>query len=119
MNRNIILLFMDMEGTLLSEETGKINREDFEMLLDQINELQKETNAQVKINLISPIQVELMADILDRIDSYIGGYNFKTKGHIDDIQGATATFTRNISEENRKKVNGLVDSLLLIPKILS
>ena len=34
MDKKIILLFMDLEGTLLSEETGKIREEDFKRLLN-------------------------------------------------------------------------------------
>ena len=36
MNKKTILFFMDLEGTLLSEETGKIREEDFKRLLDEI-----------------------------------------------------------------------------------
>ena len=99
MDKKTILLFMDLEGTLLSEETGKIRRDDFKRLLDEIDRLQRITGAQVSINLISPIQLDLMIGVVDRLNYYISSFNREKRSNIRDIQSATATFPREIIDE--------------------
>lgn len=70
-----ILLFSDLEGTILREADGKYDKEAMYNFLAQINKLQQLTGAEVKMHLVSPINMEQMEEMIDEIDSDIARYN--------------------------------------------
>ena len=76
MNKNKkILLFSDLEGTILKEEYGDYNKEDMYEFLAQIDRLQQLTGASVNIHLVSPIYRKQMENIIEQIDRDIMRYN--------------------------------------------
>lgn len=91
-NRKIILLFSDLEGTILNEKDGTYNDEDMYHFLEQIDKLQDITGARINIHLVSPIYLHEMQKIVDKIDRNINSYNRINKEHRDigEIEGATA-----------------------------
>ena len=82
MNKNIkILLFSDLEGTILKEEYGDYNKEDMYEFLAQIDRLQQLTGASVNIHLVSPIYRKQMENIIEQIDRDIMRYNMLHQEH--------------------------------------
>lgn len=70
-----ILLFSDLEGTILRENDGKYDKEAMYNFLSQIDKLQQLTDSDVHIHLVSPVQREQMEQIMDEIDDDIVRYN--------------------------------------------
>lgn len=70
-----VLLFSDLEGTILRELDGKYDKEAMYNFLVQIDRLQQLTGAEVHMHLVSPINMEQMEEIIDEIDSDIARYN--------------------------------------------
>ena len=88
----IILLFSDLEGTILRELDGKYSDEDMYMFLQQLDELQNLTNARVKLHLVSPVYKDQMEKIVEQIDKNIYSYNniHKQFNRINTIECAAA-----------------------------
>lgn len=98
----IILLFSDLEGTILRESDGQYDDADMYEFLKQIDELQTITGASVKLHLVSPVSQKIMQQILDKIDRNINSYNKINRSHKDiaEIECAGAyTDDKMISEE--------------------
>lgn len=89
----VILLFSDLEGTILREADGKYDDEAMYNFLSQIDRLQQLTNASVNIHLVSPVYKEMMEMIMDGIDKNIGSYNVihRNNRRIPFIEGGTST----------------------------
>lgn len=79
MKRKTILLYSDLEGTLLREKDGKYDEEELNEFLSQIDKLQQKTDAMVKIHLVSPIDETFMNDILFDLDKIVSNYNRTSK----------------------------------------
>lgn len=77
--RDTIYFFTDLEGTILRENDGKFDKEEFKKLLEQLAKLQESLNATVKINIVSPIYMDQMKELVDTFDSQIAEFN-KTAG---------------------------------------
>ena len=76
-----ILLFSDLEGTILREEDGKYDDEAMYNFLVQIDRLQQLTEAEVNLHLVSPIYQKQMEEIIDRIERRIVRYNLLHPDH--------------------------------------
>lgn len=92
MEKNIILLFSDLEGTILRELDGLYSDEDMEQFLSQIDKLQTLTNSQVKIHLVSPVYQKQMEEVMSKIDRNIIRYNrvHRDSREIQEIESAAA-----------------------------
>lgn len=90
MDNKIIMLFLDLEGTIIEEEYGKVKPENINKLLDSINELQQTTNLTVKTHIASPVSASSMNRILDELDYIIVKYNRKNGSNIKEIESAVA-----------------------------
>lgn len=90
--QKIILLFSDLEGTILRELDGQYSDEDMNAFLSQIDELQKLTEAEVHLHLVSPVYIKQMEQIMRKIDGNIAKYNLtnKVKKYIPPIESAAA-----------------------------
>ena len=75
MSEKIILIYSDLEGTILREEDGKFDEGEMHEFLAQIDRLQQQTNARVQIHLVSPIDETFMNMILKEMDREIRRYN--------------------------------------------
>lgn len=79
MEEKVILLFSDLEGTILGEENieskEKYKKETMQKFLAQIDRLQRLTGAEVHMHFVSPIYMEKMEEILEKIDDEIATYN--------------------------------------------
>lgn len=93
-----ILLFSDLEGTILREEDGKYDDEAMYNFLAQIDGLQQITDAEVNLHLVSPIYQKQMEEIIDKIDRNIVRYNILHRDHrrIPMIECGTFTPDRRI-----------------------
>lgn len=98
MNNKVILMFCDLEGTLLNEKKGTLDGRKLFKFLDQINNMQEITKSTVYLHLLSPIPLNIMENVLDKLDTYIARYNYEKHTYIRDIQGATASYPAGISE---------------------
>ena len=75
MSEKIVLIYSDLEGTILREEDGKFDKGEMHEFLSQIDILQQQTNARVQIHLVSPIDETFMNMILKEIDKEVSEYN--------------------------------------------
>ena len=96
-----ILLFSDLEGTILRESDGKYDKEDMYNFLEQIDRLQQLTGTKVNIHLVSPIYKEQMEEIIDMIDRDIVKYNIAHPDHdrIPRIECGTFSPDQRMCEE--------------------
>lgn len=99
MNNKAILMFCDLEGTLLNEKNGTLDVRKLFRFFDQINKIQQTTKSTVYLHLLSPIPLNIMSEVLDKLDTYIAKYNREKRTFIRDIQGATASYPAGISQE--------------------
>ena len=99
MNNKVILMFCDLEGTLLNEKNGTLDGRKLSRFLDQINKLQVTTTSTVYLHLLSPIPLNIMEKVLDKLDTYIAKYNRENRTFIRDIQGATASYPIGITQQ--------------------
>ncbi len=88
----VILLFSDLEGTILREEDGQFDPETMYQFLGQLEKLQELTGAKVNIHLVSPVYKNHMAEVMDKIDRTIIRYNklHEHKNDIECIEGGAA-----------------------------
>ena len=99
MNNKAILMFCDLEGTLLNEKNVTLDARKLFRFFDQINKIQQTTKSTVYLHLLSPIPLNIMNEVLDKLDTYIAKYNREKRTFIRDIQGATASYPAGISQE--------------------
>lgn len=99
MNNKAILMFCDLEGTLLNEKNGTLDARKLFRFFDQINKIQQTTKSTVYLHLLSPIPLNIMNEVLDKLDTYIAKYNREKRTFIRDIQGATASYPAGISQQ--------------------
>lgn len=95
-----ILLFSDLEGTILRESDGEYDKEAMYNFLAQIDRLQQLTGAEVHIHLVSPIYRKQMEEMMDKVDDDIVRYNILHRDHdrIPMIESGTFTPERGIYE---------------------
>lgn len=98
-NNKVILMFCDLEGTLLNEKNGTLDARKLFRFFDQINKIQQTTKSTVYMHLLSPIPLNIMEKVLDKLDTYIAKYNREKGTFIRDIQGATASYPAGISQQ--------------------
>lgn len=96
-----ILLFSDLEGTILRESDGKYDDEAMYNFLTQIDRLQQITGAEVNLHLVSPIYQKQMEEIIDKIDRNIIRYNMLHRDHhrIPEIECGTFTPDKRIASQ--------------------
>ena len=76
---NITVVFSDLEGTLLTEETGSFDPNKFQSLISNMHSLLTETSTELKFVIVSPIESRLMQPILEDLNSEFHKFN-KTNG---------------------------------------
>ncbi len=86
----IIMLFLDLEGTIIEEEQGQLKEQAFNNLLASLNELQKLRNASISMHIVSPVHAKFMEEILDRLDTLIVRYNIQNNTNIREVESAVA-----------------------------
>ena len=90
MSRKKILLFSDLEGTILNDN-GDFSDQDMLNFLSKLANLQSLLKAEVNIHLLSPIYEKDMKIIIDKIDSVIRQFNRNNKeNRLSSIEGAAA-----------------------------
>jgi len=62
--RKKILMFFDLEGTILRESDGQYDNEAMYNFLAQISRLQELTDAEVNLHLVSPVYQKQMEEIM-------------------------------------------------------
>ena len=89
--QKIIILYSDLEGTILRESDGEYDDADMYGFLSQLDKLQQLTNATVQMHIVSPIDQKSMTELLDKLDSSISAYRRLQKGRkLNFIEGAAA-----------------------------
>lgn len=110
-NKKDILLFLDLEGTLLSEKTGKFEQDDMLSLLGEIDKLEEITKAKVHIGILSPVFKKDSEKIIDDIDRMIARYNIRNHSHLNEIEFAGADFSDELKGQEE-----LYDKVFPLPK---
>ena len=96
MNKNVILYFTDLEGTMLREKDGQYDREELYKLFGQLSDLQNSLQADVKINIVSPIFMEQMKKLVSHFNLEIARYNRSNpSSRLDEINAAMASLDSN------------------------
>lgn len=78
----IILLFSDIEGTLVDEEIGSLNQDNIKKFLNEIVKLQELTDSKVAFHLVSPLSLKDMEKLMDEINSIIAKYNVNRNNNL-------------------------------------
>ncbi len=105
-----IILFTDLEGTILRESDGQYDEDEMYQFLLMIDKLQKVSGMTVDIHIVSPMLPEMMKRILDKIDKSVRNFN-SSEHRVSTICGATA------SPESKPDECYLVDKRIMpLPK---
>lgn len=81
MNNKIILVFSDLEGTIMGESNGIYYEEKMEEFFGELANFQIVTGAEVKLHLVSPLYRKDMERILKQVDRSI--LKFNNKQHLN------------------------------------
>ena len=95
-----IMMFFDLEGTLIEEELGEVNVEKINEVLDAISRLEENTNSKVNIHIVSPVSMKAMEGIVDKLDRVIIRYNMAQGKRLKEIQSAVAYPDTNYIDPN-------------------
>lgn len=103
-DKKVILLFSDLEGTILGEENGNYSEEEMNLFLEQIDRMQKSTNTKIHLHLVSPVFESQMEKVIDKIDTDIIKYNINNKegSFIEEIEGGSCTQEIGVSQDYKK-----------------
>ena len=85
-----IVIFTDVEGTILREIDGKYDETVMFQFLRQINRLEKLEDATAQIHILSPMTVDQMKYILDELDEAFAKYNKTSGNYVSYIKSAIA-----------------------------
>lgn len=103
-----ILIFSDLEGTLLREEDGKYDEKEMFQLLEQIARLEEIENGKARIHIVSPVFVSQMKKLLNEFDKTFGKYNQETSHELNFIDGATAYQAEDDFTSRRQSLGRIV-----------
>ena len=90
-----ILYFTDLEGTILEENSGNYDDEQMFYFLEELKRLQDIRDSYVRIHIISPITVDEMEKIVNRINKIISNFNKNMRANLKPIDGAVASLQNN------------------------
>lgn len=85
-----IVIFTDLEGTILRDIDGKYDETVMFQFLRQINRLEKLEDATAQIHILSPMTVDQMKYILDELDEAFAKYNKTSGNYVSYIKSAIA-----------------------------
>lgn len=85
-----IVIFTDLEGTILRDIDGKYDETEMFQFLRQINRLEKLEDATAQIHILSPMMVDQMKYILDELDEAFAKYNKTSGNYVSYIKSAIA-----------------------------
>ena len=85
-----IVIFTDLEGTILRDIDGKYDETVMFQFLRQINRLEKLEDATAQIHILSPMMVDQMKYILDELDEAFAKYNKTSGNYVSYIKSAIA-----------------------------
>ena len=94
MREKKILLFTDLEGTLLRESDGQIDPESMHEFLTSLSKLQELTGYTVDIHIVSPMIPKMMFNAMQKVDGYIAKHNMvypNKKGMLNRVRVGTAS----------------------------
>lgn len=89
-NKKEIMIFFDLEGTLIEEELGDVNVEKINGVLESISKLEEITDSKVNLHVVSPVSIKDMKQIVDKLDRLIMRYNRANNKDLKEFQGAVA-----------------------------
>ena len=100
-SRKKLLIFTDLEGTILRESDGLYDPKQFTEFIARIDQLQKVTGQVAKLHIVSPMTVDMMKNAVDKIDHDIYRYNSIHRDENDIYVGfvAGATVSPEISPD--------------------
>ena len=90
-DKKVILLFSDLEGTLLRESDGQYDDEAMFHFLEQLDKLEKNTDSKIHLHIVSPVDLTSMKNILKKLDNNICNYNSIKKSNLSIPKGAIAS----------------------------
>ena len=113
--RKKLIIFSDLEGTLLREEDGQYDEHEMYGFLSQISKLQAKTGFVAEIHIVSPMTIDMMKKVIDKFDKTILRYNSihraEGKAPISYITGATAS-----PESKAEECYRVDDRIMPLPK---
>lgn len=85
-----ILIFTDLEGTLLREEDAEYDEKEMFDFLKQVSRLEKLDEATAEIHLVSPMFIPQISLVLNKLDKTFKEYNKQTGNDISYVESAMA-----------------------------
>ena len=73
--KDISVVFSDLEGTLLREEDGDFDPQQFQSLIGKIHTFLSQTSTELKFVIVSPIESKYMVPLLDKLDDEFHAFN--------------------------------------------
>ncbi len=98
---NNILIFSDLEGTILREKDGLYDQSEMFEFLQQISRLEELLNAKARIHIVSPISEKQMKLLLNKLDRDIMQFNQERQKRLNRIEAATASVIQDDFFEGR------------------
>ncbi len=90
--QKIIILYSDLEGTILRESDREYDDADMYDFLSQLDKLQQLTDATIKMHIVSPVDQIEMTKRLGQLDSSITNYRNLHKGHKLSLVDSAAAY---------------------------
>ena len=95
-----IMVFLDLEGTIIEEELGQVNNDKINEILVSISKMEEVTGCKVNIHIVSPVFMHIMEEVVDKFDHTIIRYNRKNGKNLKEIQSAVAYPETKYIQEN-------------------
>lgn len=95
-----IMVFFDLEGTIIEEELGQVNNDKINEILVSISIMEELTGCKVNIHIVSPVFMHIMEEVVDKFDHTIIRYNRKNGKNLKEIQSAVAYPETKYIQEN-------------------
>ena len=82
------IFFMDLEGTLVEDGTFHLDEKDFIEFLIQLSKIEEMTNSKISLNLVSPVNMQDMIQVKDRMNFNIEKFNKQNHKNLQEVESA-------------------------------
>lgn len=82
------IFFMDLEGTLVEDGTFHLDEMDFIEFLIQFSKIEEMTNSKISLNLVSPVNMQDMIQVKDRMNFNIEKFNRQHHKNLQEVESA-------------------------------
>ncbi len=104
-NDNTIILYSDLEGTLLNEDTRDFDSEHIWSFLKELQNIQENTEKSISINIVSPTYPSSMENYIKKLDNYISEFNRKNTSsrRLDYVNAGISYYSDEFDKQSRDR----------------